>query len=387
MQVFSSSLTTRIGLGLLTATLPMLIVTTAHAQMADASAGRAPHITAAPGTDEALRNYWTADRMAHAKMLDKLVTTRLAPTHARPVASGARQIVHGGLPTMAYDPDLALDMPGSVGHMEHASNAAPRLTGSSGLSFTTNKLYPVGASTIAKAYPYATVGHLFFTEPSGDYQCSASVIRAGVIATAGHCVNDGNRNYYTNWVFIPAENGNSKPYGMWTWSNADTTSAWYSGGGGVPNEQDDALIILNPHYVHGVAHRIGDYTGYLGYEFNAPIPNSITQLGYPCNLDGCSDPVATYAQVSAGPSNTFLWGTASMGGASGGPEIQDFGQAPSGVPAETLGGNIVVGSLSFDYTASGYLVDGASTFYAPGQNSEYTFGDLINWACSGTTNC
>ncbi len=95
----------------------------------------------------------------------------------------------------------------------------------------------------------------------------------------------------------------------------------------------------------------------------------------------------TYAQVSAGPTNTFLWGSATQGGGSGGPEIQDFGQAPSGVPSETLGGNILVASFSFYYTATGYLEDGASILYAPGQNGEYTFGDLINWACTNTTNC
>jgi hypothetical protein len=372
-----------IRLGLLAAFLPLA----AAAQTADASAGRAPPIQAAPGTDAALNNYWTPERLAHAKNLDLLVTTKPPISRARPVSKGARQIVRGNLPTESYDPDLAVDMPGSVAAPHADASAHPMLTGTSGQPYTTNKLYPSSGAALYKAYPYGTVGHLFFTEPSGDYQCSASVIRANVIATAGHCVADGSGHYYTNWVFYPAENGTSKPYGAWTWSNADTTSAWWSGGGAVPNEQDDAVIILNTRKVKGVAHRIADYTGDLGYEFNAPIPNSITQLGYPCNLDGCSDPVATYAQVSSGPSNTYLWGSATQGGGSGGPEIQDFGQAPSGVPSEAFGGNILVASFSFYYTAAGYYEDGASILYAPGQNGEWTFGDLINWACSGTSNC
>jgi hypothetical protein len=372
---------------LLTAALPFGAALPAAAQTADFSGGRAPAIAAPEGTEDAVLAYWTADRLAHAKNGDPLMATRPPTLHARPVASGARQIFRGGLPTQAYDPSLALDMPGSVAVPEAKAQARPLLTGTSGQPYTTNKLYPSSGAALYKAYPYGTVGHLFFTEPSGDYQCSASVIRANVIATAGHCVNDGSGHYYKNWAFYPAEAGTLKPYGEWTWSNADTTSAWYSGGGGVPNEQDDALIILKTRKIGGVEHRVGDYTGYLGYEFNAPIPNSITQLGYPCNLDGCSDPVATYAQVSSGPSNTYLWGSATQGGGSGGPILQDFGQAPSGVPSETLGGNIVVASFSFYYTASGYYEDGASIFYAPGQNGEYTFGDLINWACSGTSNC
>ncbi len=387
---------------LLTAVLPLAAAQTAAAQTgaaqtgaaqtgsaetADVSGGRAPAVAAPAGSEDALLAYWTADRLAHAKNLDLIVATRPPALHARPVTSGARQIFRGGLPTAEYDASLAVDMPGSVAALEAKALAHPRLAGTSGQPYTTNKLYPSSGAALYKAYPYGTVGHLFFTEPSGDYQCSASVIRASVIATAGHCVNDGSGHYYKNWVFYPAEAGTLKPYGAWTWSNADTTSAWYSGGGGVPNTQDDALIILKTRTISSVVHRLGDFTGYLGYEFNAAIPNSITQLGYPCNLDGCSDPVATYAQVSSGPSNTFLWGSATQGGGSGGPILQDFGQAPSGVPSETLGGNIVVASFSFYYTASGYDEDGASIFYAPGQNGDYTFGDLVNWACTGTSNC
>jgi hypothetical protein len=385
----STTLPTRaLRVALLTAALPLAAALPATAQTADLSGGRAPAVTAPEGSEEALLAYWTADRLAHARNLDLVLATKPATLHPRPVASGARQIFRGGLPTEAYDASLAVDMPGSVAAApEGRALATPQLTGTSGQPYTTNKLYPSSGAALYKAYPYGTVGHLFFTEPSGDYQCSASVIRANVIATAGHCVNDGSGHYFKNWVFYPGETGTVKPYGAWTWSNADTTSAWYSGGGGVPNEQDDALIILKTRTIGGVVHKVADYTGYLGYEFNAPIPNSVTQLGYPCNLDGCSDPVATYAQVSSGPSNTYLWGSATQGGGSGGPIIQDFGQAPSGVPSETLGGNIVVASFSFYYTASGYYEDGASIFYAPGQNSEYTFGDLINWACTGTTNC
>jgi len=372
------------GLGLVAATLPL------GAQQAVAqNAIRGGHdvpATAAPGTEEFLQSYWTADRLAHAKNLDLMMATKPTLTHKAGV-KGARQIVQGGLPTEAYDESLAVDLPGSDQHADAKKLATPNLTGGSGLPFTTNKLYPSSGAKLYTAFPYGTVGHLFFTEPSGDYQCSASVIRANVIATAGHCVADGNGNYYTNWVFIPAQNGTVQPYGQWNWASAWTSSAWWSGGGVVPNEQDDALIILATRTIKRVVHRVGDYTGYLGYEYNAPAPNSLTQLGYPCNLDGCSDPVANYAQASSGPTNNFVWGSAVQGGGSGGPIVQDFGQAPSGVPSETLGGNIAVASFSFYYTASGYFEDGGSIFYAPGQNGERTFGDLINWACTGTTNC
>ena len=257
-------------------------------------------------------------------------------------------------------------------------HSPPPLSGGGGYPYTTNRLYPVADKTIHTIFPYATVGHLLFHEPSGDFQCSASVIRLSTIATAGHCTNDGSGHYYSKWLFIPAQNGSSAPYGKWAWSYARTTSAWYSGGGGVPNEQDDAIIVLK---THSDGTKVGNHTGYLGYEYNTPLPTAISQLGYPCNLDNCSDPIATYSQDNSGPSNNFEWGTASFGGASGGPEVQDFGQAPSGVPNETLGGNIVISSTSYTYS-SATEVDGGSIFYAPGQNGEFTFGDLIADACT-----
>jgi hypothetical protein len=261
--------------------------------------------------------------------------------------------------------------------------------GSSGLPFTTNRLYPQNDTVLYKVFPYSTIGQLYFTEPGGDYVCTASVIRRNVIATAGHCVANGSGTYYNNWMFVPAENGTKAPFGTWTWAAADTTTDWWSGGGTVPNAQDDALIVLNQQKVNGKGKlkSLGDVTGWLGYEYNAGLPTAITQIGYPCNLDSCVDPVATYAQDNSGPTNNFQWGTASFGGASGGPEIQDFGQAPSGVPSETLGGNIVVSSTSYTYTTSGVDEDGGSIFYAPGQNGTSNFGDLINWACGFANAC
>ncbi len=370
----------------LAASLPAVLLTAPLLSgPADAApAAYAPRLEATTDTDTAVRDYWTPERIQGARNLDLKVTgvLRHGPPHA--LSRGARQVVPGGLPTVGYDPDEAVTLP-AMSHTETQPGVRPNLTGSSGLPFTTNRLYP--AKDVYKSFPYGAVGHLFFTTPQGNFQCSASVIRSSVIATAGHCVADGAGNYYSNWLFIPAQNGSLEPYGSWTWASASTTSAWWGGGGTVPNEQDDAVIVLAQKKYHGALHNIGDITGYFGYEYNAGAPNALSQLGYPCNLDSCSDPVATYTQAAQGPNNNYVWGTASFGGASGGPEVQDFGIAPSGTPAETLGGNIVVSSTSFTYTASGVDEDGGSAFYAPGQNGEYTFGDLINWACSTAGHC
>jgi hypothetical protein len=337
-----------------------------------------PPAVAPSGTDEAVRAYWTPERMLNAKPLDSLAIGKPARMHgAKP--SGKPQIFPGAPPTIKdYDSSLEMQLydPSKKGDVR------PPLVGTGNVPYTTNRFYPQNAGAkLVKVYPYATIGHLFFTEPGGDFQCSASVIRLSTIATAGHCVADGNGTYYTNWLFVPGDNNGKATYGSYTWSNADTTTAWYYGGGGVPNEQDDAVIILNYRKYHRNYYPIGNFTGYLGYETNAPAPIAVTQVGYPCNLDSCGDPIATYSQNYAGPTNNYEWGTDSFGGASGGPEIQDFGQAPSGVPSETFGGNIVISSTSYTYSST-TEIDGGSVFYNPGQNGEFTFGDDINWACS-----
>ena len=331
--------------------------------------------------------YWTPERIKAAKPMDLLVATRPHHTNLSPrLSKSATQIFHGGLPTMDIGNELATQLYEPTQNEEHAGIKAP-LLGSSGEPYTTNRLYPVADHQLVHVFPYATFGQLFFTINGNPYICTASVIRANTIATAGHCVNDGHGNYYANWMFVPGASGASAPFGKWSWADADTTSSWYFGGGSVPNDQDDALIVLNVTKVHGAEHRVGDFVGYLGYEFNAPLPTAITQVGYPCNLDGCADPIATYSQDAQGPTNNFQWGTAQLGGSSGGPEIQDFGQAPSGIPSETLGGNIVVSSTSYLYNDPNVQAEGGSVFYAPGQNGEFTFGDLINWACSIANAC
>jgi V8-like Glu-specific endopeptidase len=362
----------------LAASAPLALLWATNVVAAD---GREPpHIDAKPGTDAAVRAYWTPERLTHAQSADRVVSGALRRGHGnRTAPAGEPQIVSGKGPTEDYDFSLATTL---YDDTQQIQRGHPPLVGTGAIPYTTNRLYPQNDKQLYKVYPYATVGHLYFTEPGGDFQCSASVIRNSTIATAGHCVGDGNSTYYTNWLFIPAQNGSKAPFGSWTWSNAITTSAWYSGGGAVPNEQDDAVIILNTQKYKKKLHAIGDLVGYLGYEFDAPLPTAITQLGYPCNLDSCSDPIATYSQDTAGSTNNFQWGTASFGGASGGPELQDFGQAPSGVPTESFGGNILVSSTSYTYTDTSVQVDGGSILYSPGQNGEYTFGDDINFACS-----
>ncbi len=247
----------------------------------------------------------------------------------------------------------------------------PELTGSAGLRFTSSRLVGDAVALIGgeKKYPYTMEGQLRFTippsaattEPPGNYVCSATVQTVGVITTAGHCVSDGNGHFYTNWVFTPATRSGSAPFGAWTWSQATTTSTWFTGGGGVPNAQDVAVIVLQ---TKPYPKRIGNATGWAG--FNIPdlyVGQHVSTLGYPCNLDNCAKDHRTDAQVVGGSNNTDIIGSDAGGGPSGGGWIINYGEYASGQPVSGSSDsnlNSLVAVTSYGPVPSGILYLGAS---------------------------
>lgn len=56
--------------------------------------------------------------------------------------------------------------------------------------------------------PFRRTGMLFFTIPGvGDATCTASIIQARILLTAGHCLHEGNgqqSGFHTNYSFVPA---------------------------------------------------------------------------------------------------------------------------------------------------------------------------------------
>ena len=371
------TITGKILTGISCAALACVAATAAAAQ----NGGGASMSASLESTAETM-TYWTAERLKSAKPKILTTTRTFTPSAATAAPTGPTKVVPGAPPSIAYDGSLAQQIyaPGA-----NNSEVQPALVGTGKYPYTIQRLYPTSGSTtsnIFNFYPYEIVGQLFFTEPSGNFVCSASVIRLSTIATAGHCVSDGNGHFYKNWLFIPAWHAGVAPFGKWNWSYVNVTGPWFHGGGTVPNSQDDALIVLGLNS----GKKIGQLTGYLGFEYNAALPTHLTQLGYPCNLDSCSDPVRDDSQVFSGPNNNFEWGTDAFGGASGGPEIQDFGQKPTGAPSEILGGNILISSTSYTYSTA-TQVDGGSILKAPTTGTLQSFGDLINDVCAHHSGC
>ena len=143
--------------------------------------------------------YWTPERFKAAKPLPlpmpAAATVREGQT-LRP--AGKSQSSEGRPPVEKFDspgqqlfaPDPA---PSSVGS---ELQVAPSAVGTFGAPYTSTRVFPMFTGSAAaysadRAYPYVTVGKLFFTIDGVAYVCSASVIQARVVATAGHCVHSG----------------------------------------------------------------------------------------------------------------------------------------------------------------------------------------------------
>jgi V8-like Glu-specific endopeptidase len=236
------------------------------------------------------------------------------------------------------------------------------------LRFTSSRLVTDQVAAVGgeKKYPYRFEGQLSFTvppgttEPAGNYVCSATVQQPGIIVTAGHCVSDGNSHFFTNWLFVPATRNGNAPFGKWTWHQVTTTSTWFTGGGGVPNAQDVAVIVLNKK----LSKRIGNVVGWAGFT----IPDlysgqHVTVVGYPCNLDNCTKDHRTDAQAIDNGTNTDIIGSDARGGASGGGWIINYGEYGAGQPdpgASDANLNALVAVTSYGPVASGVLYLGAS---------------------------
>jgi V8-like Glu-specific endopeptidase len=310
--------------------------------------------------------FWTEDRLATAVALPLPVAGNVTPSYEIESAPSSPVSAPGGAPT------LNVAAPSSIPLFESAQeeeSEEPEMFGSSGIRFTSGRLVIDAVASLGgeTKYPYSASGQLFFTipsgtaEPPGSYVCSATVQRIGVITTAGHCVADGHGHFYKNWTFIPARRLSSEPFGSWNWRQVITTATWFSGGGGVPNAQDVAVIVLSPN---SRGAKIGSFTGYVGFDMpDLYAGQHLTAIGYPCNLDSCEKDHRVDSQVFGGSNNTDVIGSDMTGGSSGGGWLINHGEYAVGQPvggaSDTIG-NALVAVTSYGPTVGGILYEGAS---------------------------
>jgi len=260
-------------------------------------------------------------------------------------------------------------------------NVTPYAVGTQGLQFTSSQVFPNDADT---NYPTRATGKLWFEKVVGSgswWVCSASMIKPGIVATAGHCVSSGTGQWYGSFQFVPGYRSGAAPYGTWTsWVTTTTTSEWFSGGGGVPNGGDYALIVFNKN---GSGLRIGDYTGWLGWQYPSVVGKHLTVLGYPNNLDGGAINHRIDAQGTSGSNNTGLWGSDMTGGSSGGAVVLNFRRdyASSTTRPTDDGSNRLVSVVSYGPTATGPMYQGGAVFDSRISTMLTNMCTSFAWAC------
>ena len=107
-----------------------------------------------------------------------------------------------------------------------------------------------------------------------------------MVATAGHCVNEGPGAYATNWAFVPAYDDGARPYGTFTARSLVTTTQWANSG---DFDYDVAFAVMNP--VGGVD--LTDTVGSQGIGFNLA-------RGRTCTASATPRPTPTTAPTSPG---------------------------------------------------------------------------------------
>ncbi len=325
----------------------------------------------------AVSDYWTAERMQNAKPMPMPAVDPgnvVEPDAALPQKDGGEwgSAKEPELDSISISQQLYTPRSKEFDLTDNLNR------GTLNQEFSSTRLIPLSADN---AYPYRTVGKLFFTVPGqGDFVCSASVLRPRVVVTAGHCVHKGSggsAGFHTNFKFVPAFRDGAAPFGTWNWTWAIVTGTWASGGGGVPNAADYAMIEMSDKNIGGVSTKIGSVTGYLGYQTLSLMPNHTNMLGYPCNLDSCQKMHQVTAESArAVAPNNVEYGSDMRGGSSGGPWVQNFGALAVGQTGGLNPGlNRIVGVTSYGYVSTDPKAQGASIF-------DSRFTSILNTACA-----
>ena len=262
----------------------------------------------------------------------------------------------------------------------------PEDFGTSNLPFTTVRADLYGEATNT-SYPYRAVGKLFFDITSTGYSwCSGSMIKPGVVVTAGHCAAEfGQKKFHSGWEWVPGYSDGTAPYGVWTVAEAYVLTAYYAGTdscaqSGVVCEDDVAVLVLNPQKGSYVGSTVGWFGYWYGGGFTGGGLAQITQLGYPGGLNSALYMERTDSQgyTSSADSNNHIIGSNENGGSSGGPWVENFG-LPATLTGETNGSfaasNVIVGVTSWGSTSLTPKDDGASPF------TSGNIQTLLNVAC------
>jgi V8-like Glu-specific endopeptidase len=323
----------------------------------------------------------TEPSIAQERNIEPLSIPEASLVPRNEIRDGAFPIERNQVAPRASTPGIGIDaspLPQANGGGEHFFSAGQPIAG--GSSFSSSRLIPRNARL---EYPYRPVGVVILRKRGArkDTWCSGAVIAPRIVLTAGHCVHDGggeNSNWYAVKEFIPAfeAGNNSSPFGRWRVRSIWVTWSWFRGPRKFPHPGDIALLIIEDQQERGINKRIGEVTGTLGYRIHGLHDNHVKIIGYPKNLDDADIIHQVDANsFSAHPEEplTVLYGSDMLGGSSGSPMIENFGQKAVGQTGGFYAySNHVVGVVSYEVT--GRMLQGGVTL---GRE----FSDLIKELC------
>jgi hypothetical protein len=215
---------------------------------------------------EAVRAYWTPSRMRAARNVT--VAPRVVP---------GRRAGQAAAPTKVPPQSHLLPSQGAPGGLPVAPRRPHRAAQAPAPIF--DDITQSGVWYAHGQMPASTVGKLYFTTPRGPSECTATVVASNnrsLIWTAGHCVSNGARGWYSNFLFVPDYYDGNWPLGSWAWKSVSSPSAYFDGGNA---DYDLAAITLWPQ--NGA--RVADRTGFQGYKFNWGYNWYAYEFGYPYN--------------------------------------------------------------------------------------------------------
>ncbi|UYQ76179.1 hypothetical protein OF385_08885 [Glutamicibacter sp. JL.03c] len=265
--------------------------------------------------DSAL-DYWTADRMKAAKNADTLVAGK----------SGSAAKV---------DTSKAAKVPG------HAANS------NAGKIST-----KAGGKTRGQEAPVSHIGKVFFTLGGQDYVCSGNAVvsaNESTVSTAGHCLNEGPGAFATRWVFVPAYENGSAPYGSFAATELVTTSQW-SNDGDITYDTGFAVVS------NSSGSTLTDTVGASGVAFNQPRGEYYTAYGYPAaspfngeTLQSCAGSASDdpFGQTQSQGISCNM-----TGGSSGGPWFLGTGSSTYQNSVNSFGYNTVRNTMFGPYWGS-----------------------------------
>ncbi|MGW7435939.1 peptidase [Streptomyces sp. NPDC054849] len=253
------------------------------------------------------QGFWTAEQMRSATPLD---VTAVPGATRTPVATSAAPTTIAPTPAMS-------------------SAASPTAFPQAGGAWT-------GGGAVVK-----TSGRVFFTMGGRTASCSGDSVTSAngnTVMTAGHCVKYQGA-WHTNWVFVPAYNNGSAPYGQWAATKTFATDQWAAS---EDMNMDVGLAVVAPLNGQTLSQAVGAQ----GLLFNGGYNKKMYSFGFPAAApyDGTK---LVYCSGNSGKdfllTKDHSLGCNMTGGSSGGPWFQDFNEATG------LGTQVSVNSFGYTF--------------------------------------